>query len=123
MSAAKDVTVSDDLLHFLSDWLDWAGRCGEATEIFSPCEGLCGGLGCWVDRLFVESDWAKVDPKHGAMARELKLAFNVSGLHTLYPFGEENYENRISERSQHLDPARLAWVKEVIHNTMREGVK
>lgn len=123
MKISKDVVVSGDLLNFLSDWLDWAGRCGEVTEIFSPCEGLCGGLGGWADRLFVESDWPKIAVKHGEMAREMKAAFKASGLDTLYPFGEKNFDERISKRNQHKDPARLAWVKAVIHNTMRAGAK
>lgn len=114
MKISKDVTVSGDLLHFLSDWLDWADRCGKSTEIFSPCEGLCGGLYSWLDKCYEGKN-----ALHGELAREMKSAFKNSGLDRLYPFGEENFDDRISKCNQHKDPARRAWVKAVIHNTMR----
>jgi hypothetical protein len=88
---------SPELRAFLAAWLAWAEGGAPNKEPFDRSVGLCLN-----------------------MPRELKQEFKslrISDFPSdwVYPFGgSEHYDKAEKKRTQHLNPARLAWVREVL---------
>lgn len=104
--AKSKVLVSETLLMFLVEWLEWA--TGNEQDIrmdvkFKRHCGLCTLFELWCRRTEREYD-----------SYALYNAFIASHLDDIYPFGEENFDRRTENYTQHLDPARLAWVRKII---------
>lgn len=89
--------MSPELRQGLADWLAWVERGAPEGEPFRRCEGLCRSM----------QDVAKIYHSHD----ELKDLFESQGLHRLYPFGEDDFDRRRFEDTQHKCPKRLAWVR------------
>lgn len=90
--------ASDELKQFLQAWLDWA-EAGGVGEEFVPRSGLCHMLQTKWDMLLTD---------------ELDLLFNDKS----YPFGEDEFDRRMANNTQHLDPNRLAWVRAALNDTL-----
>lgn len=104
------------LLAFLEEWLAWAKLPSHAdTYSFRRCDGLCGCLLRWMH----ERNVTVVHPL-GGLVFELKCTFMTGGYDTSYPFGADNYRDRIYLESQHSDPLRLRWVEKTIAATKYE---
>lgn len=87
--------MSDDLIAFLKAWHDWATNGAPHREPYSRQFGLCYN-----------------SQEHGAdVWNELTELFNELG-DDCYPFGVDDYLDRLDELTQHECPKRLAWVRE-----------
>lgn len=107
------VLVSETLLMFLVEWLEWATTDDDAEDYrFQRYAGLCASYDRWCRQKGIWFRHAR---------QEIVGAFRASGLDKDYPFGKENYDARSLTSSQHLDPARLAWVRKVISDNRRAG--
>lgn len=109
MNIDKVVPVSEPLLAFLEDWLWWAKSPATfpSGNVYSKRLGLCAALMKWCG-------FSPFDRKYLYLSEELESSFSACGLDKSYPFGEQNFNLRIRGYDQHLDPARLAWVRKVI---------
>lgn len=85
------------LKRLLSDWLLWATApiLWSEPPRFSTEYGLCEN--------FPDS-----------VNKQLRQLFIDDGLSPYYPFGEQNFWEREINRTQHEDPARLAWVRKIL---------
>lgn len=102
--------LSLDLRQFLTEWYEWATT--EPVEDKFPLvreAGLCSGLWKWCGKNGLGNQTCRV------LSREMKLLFVKDGLDITYPFGEGSFSWRMYARSQHEDPARLAWVKSILN--------
>lgn len=91
--------ASNELKAFLQDWLNWAeGRNSEFH--YNPCVGLCAN-----------SERFDIDL---IIREELGIMFNWCA----YPFGEDHYDERMFNDTQHQDTNRLAWVKAALNDTL-----
>lgn len=99
------IVVTPKLLKFLVGWLAWATGDAEGDYRFRRYAGLCTSYDRWCRQKGI---WS------GEESEDLTGAFLASGLDKNYPFGEENYDDCSLKYTQHLDQARLAWVRKVI---------
>ncbi|CAK1256715.1 unknown function [Klebsiella phage vB_Kpl_K59PH2] len=84
--------MTKEMREFLTAWLAWA----EDPDAYDSYDG-----GPFKKRTGLCSN---IDELHGML--------EADGLDTLYPFDtEQSYDTAFSERTQHLNPARLAWVR------------
>ena len=82
------------LRQFLADWLAWAEAGAPKHPVFTRHWGLCGCAFHYGGH---------------RLRHEVRKALSFVS----YPFGGENEFNiRIKDRTQHLNPARLAWVRQ-----------
>lgn len=92
-------TMSPDLIAFLKDWYHWATNGAPDRQPFTREDGLCDNV--WncssIDRA---CRWQVLG--------ELTKAFGGNW----YPFGEDDYQSRYDDDTQHECPKRLAWVRE-----------
>lgn len=98
--------MSDLLKSFLSAWLDWveAGAC--EAQPFQRGHGLCANFDSWLDESCTDHD--VID---GEIADLLEL-FASEGLSEAYPFdSRDSYISAHERREQHLNEARIAWVR------------
>lgn len=98
--------MTKEMREFLTAWLDWATSGGVKDHqygcIFRPYTGLCAAADYWT-----------VDdgPAHYALISELGDMLEADGLDTDYPFDtQRSYDAAAAAGTQHLNPARLAWV-------------
>ena len=77
------------LLEELKAWLAWAENGAPEGEPYDRRFGLCSNL---------------------AGGMELHLLFNRES----FPFGHDDYRERLRKKTQHLCPLRLAWVRDQI---------
>lgn len=101
------IVVPPKFLKFLVDWLAWATADAEGDYRFRRYAGLCTSYDRWCRQKGI---W------YGEERDDLVRAFIACGLDKNYPFGEDNYDDRSLKYTQHLDPARLAWVRKVIRD-------
>lgn len=92
--------MSPDLIAFLKAWHDWATNGAPDGKPFWRYTGLCGNALC-----------------HGVYGHKGDALFNELNEYFCdddgYPFGgEEEYTDRFHDKTQHLCPKRLAWVRE-----------
>jgi len=94
-------TGIDRALHaFLTDWLTWAEAGAPDHPVFFPEAGLCSNARWWGE-------------EHG-IGIDMDLAFmDIFGGES-YQFGCKAFYERSRNRTQHLDPNRLAWVRAVL---------
>lgn len=95
--------MTQTMREFLTSWLAWAedpdAQDSDDGGPFTKRTGLCFNL-CE----FVCVDYA--------LLSELSSMFAADGLDTAYPFDtEKSYDLAYDNRTQHLNPARLAWVR------------
>lgn len=81
----------------LQDWNDWRLRGAPKGEIYRRSSGLCNSVG-WYFRAHRANCWRGL-----TLCRDL---FSED-----HPFGKDNYNKRCWLGTQHLDPARIAWVE------------
>lgn len=81
---------------FLREWLEWSEAGAPEHRAFMRHNGLCVTA-----RIYDSFTGTKVKD-------DLRKAFK--GLFK-YPFGKEEYAERLEAHTQHLDPNRLAWVR------------
>ena len=100
--APVPVGIDRALRAFLTDWLTWAEEgAPEPHRCFTRLSGLCSNA-LWWGGTNHTTEYDAYD------AREDLLAlFGEDG----YPFGREAFYERSRNRTQHLDPNRLAWVR------------
>lgn len=86
--------LSPELRKFLTDWLEWAENGAPDLRPFLRLLGLCSNA-----------------PEN--ILEELQALFEREfGDNANYPFGgRAHYWSNLGARTQHLDPARLAWVR------------
>ena len=82
--------MTPELRAELTAWLDWTESGAPGGGRFNRRSGLC----------------VKVSTH---LRRELKALLPEG---SSYPFDRDNYWRRADDGTQHLDPARLAWVRE-----------
>lgn len=99
-----------DLRLFLKDWLAWA-TSGD-TETPSP-EGVFYGDRYGLCRSAIDYS-AATERALPPGSYDPKVLQAWLGFTCPYPFGKDNYDARIWTDSQHLDPARLMWVRNKI---------
>jgi hypothetical protein len=95
--------MSDHLKAFLSAYLEWVDAGAEEGKPFARRWGLCSNL----------IDWSRTQgaEDHRALEDALDGLFAADGLDQCYPFGfDESFEARERE-TQHLNQARIAWVR------------
>lgn len=97
--------MTKDMREFLTAWLAWA-EDPDAYDLddggpFEKRSGLCANL----DEFLVGINFYK-------LLQELSDMLEADGLDTTYPFDtEQSYDVAFDNRTQHLNPARLAWVR------------
>lgn len=111
--------MSDLMREFLESYLKWAklNEMGRARPLvnglhFNMGSGLCGNIHHFVEWRQREARGPLRVQCEGDMKRELRGLFSRSGLHKAYPFGSNNYDRRYRCGTQHLDPNRLAWIRD-----------
>jgi len=88
--------MTPELRKALSDWLKWAENGAPDNECFYRGFGLCvavaftGGM---------------------PLGEELEAIFAAQGLGRSHPFGKKAYNEGFDNKTMHLDPNRLAWVR------------
>lgn len=97
--------MTKEMREFLTAWLDWAQSGGskdhEYGNIFRPYTGLCAAICYWYN----SSDLRR------PLTAELGDMLEADGLDTDYPFDTRlSYDQAAAHSTQHLNPARLAWV-------------
>lgn len=113
---ASAYVLSKDLRQFLTEWYEWATT--EPVEDKFPMvreAGLCSGLWKWCGKNGLGNQ------DHRALSRQMQSLFGKDNLDLHYPFGENNFNYRLYTRSQHKDPARLAWVKSILNQGGDQG--
>lgn len=97
--------MTKEMREFLTAWLAWA-EDPDAYDFddggpFKKRAGLCSNL----DEFLGGIDFCK-------FLQELADMLEADGLDTKYPFDtEQSYDAAFDNRTQHLNPARLAWVR------------
>ena len=88
---------------FYQAYLDWLDNGAPPYRPFSRGLGLCSNLRYYtgVENIFVLT----------RLERQLSDQFEDAGLSSAYPFGEEAFDLCLDENNMHLDPNRIAWVK------------
>lgn len=99
--------MTKEMREFLTAWLAWAQSGGSKDHkygcIFCPTTGLCAAISFWY------CDDGKL---HYRMMQELGDMLEADGLDTEYPFDtRDSYRKAANACGQHLNPARLAWVR------------
>lgn len=99
--------MSKEMREFLTAWLSWATSPNpeehEYGSIFRTTTGLCAATDYWTGS----------NPKAYCMlVMELGGMLEEDCLCAEYPFDtEESYTEAATKHTQHLNPARLAWVR------------
>ena len=97
--------MTQTMREFLTAWLTWAedpdAHDYTAGGPFKKRSGLCANLDEFLGGI---SSYKLLD--------ELHMLLDADGLDTIYPFDtERSYDAAFCNRTQHLNPARLAWVR------------
>lgn len=96
--------MTQTMREFLTAWLAWAEDAADASDgiQFKKRTGLCSNITVFV------GDFGEYYP----LLNELHSMLSFDGLNVTYPFDtEDSYELAFASRTQHLNPARLAWVR------------
>lgn len=90
--------MSKTLKEFYCTYAAWLDVGAPNFKPFSRASGLCTNLYNF--------------SKNHDVINEMKFQFDAAGLDPNYPFGgEDDYVDRSAARQQHLNPARIEWVK------------
>ena len=93
-------TISRALAEYLTDWLAWVDRGAPDGEPYDRARGLCANTPL------------------GSIFRDLRRLFAGNN----YPFGgRDEYWLREFQKAQHLNEARLAWVRSTLATAEIEG--
>lgn len=95
--------ISKELYTFFKEWLEWAESGGKEHDVFRNHSGLCSNIDWWCSNEELEF-----------VPDEFTRLLMHSGLDINYPFGEEDYQYRLRNDTQHKCPERLAFVREQI---------
>lgn len=107
------MTISPELYDFYVDWLAWVDRGAPDMEPYDRSVGLCPSLDWYIGHAGAP-DWLRME--QGDL-------FELDERDPNYPFGEREYWEHAKGCSQHLDPARLAWVREHIAEYEEDRVR
>lgn len=99
--------MSEHLKAFLVTWLAWADTGAPDCEPFSRHFGLCSNLSIIWSKPFDGDERAALE--HG-----LDAMFEADDLDMCHPFGFDEYYKARESDTQHLDEARIAWVRSKI---------
>lgn len=99
--------MSREMREFLTAWLAWATSPNpeehEYGEIFRTTTGLCAATDYWT----VGDGVAYTE-----LLNELGEMLDGDELDIMYPFNTDySYDDAAAAGTQHLNPARLAWVR------------
>lgn len=99
--------MTKEMREFLTAWLAWATSPNpkehEYGQIFKVTTGLCAATDFWTCTDGIA---------YAQLLEELGEMLDDGGLDTEYPFDSpHSYEDAAEEGTQHLNPARLAWVR------------
>jgi hypothetical protein len=100
---AGERVVSENLKSFLSAYLEWVDAGAPNTAPFKRRYGLCSNLDDWSRHLDSE--------ERTALGKELDTMFKTDGLDMCHPFGVDEYFEARERETQHLNQARIAWVR------------
>ena len=106
------MTMSPQLVNFLRAYLKWA-EAGAPRALFdNPCDfhpsmGLCAN-----SVTFSENVLERYGDRVYALEEEMKDHWRLEGRDPTYPFGEREYDRDSVDRTQHLNPHRMSWVRE-----------
>lgn len=98
--------MKDHLLEFLKSWLAWAEAGGQGPEYTQ--DGLCCQIGDFIRINKSVSDWERED-----MEVRLRHMLPMG----MYPFNSLDalaYSKECCDEAVHLNPRRLAWVRQTI---------
>lgn len=101
--------MSETLKKFLAEWLEWAEAGAPEHEALDRSLGLCANLGFWVTENILEIPGDMCDTVEAEFSALLVAEF---GDNYMYPFGGDEYIQAARLGTQHLNEARLAWVRE-----------
>lgn len=90
--------MSADLIAFLKAWYDWATSGAPDGEPFTREDGLCDNVWNW--KIGTSMPQRRI---HSALTEMFGGRW--------FPFGEENFDARHEDATQHECPKRLAWVR------------
>lgn len=95
--------MTKEMREFLTAWLSWATsgdlKSHQYGRTFTPATGLCAAV----------AYWTVGGHAHPALISEFEA---MLGDDKLYPFDTpQTYDAAARRRTQHLNPARLAWVR------------
>lgn len=99
--------MTKEMREFLTAWLAWAQGGGveshEFGSVFSRSTGLCAASNHWAE---------STGAQFGLLIGELGDMLECDGLCSDFPFDtEDSYFDAAAAQEQHLNPARLAWVR------------
>jgi hypothetical protein len=95
--------MSEHLKAFLSAYLEWIEHGAPQKLPFSRRYGLCSNLTDWARPLDIE--------ERIALEKALDRMFSADGLDQCHPFGADEYFEAREDETQHLNEARIAWVR------------
>lgn len=96
---------SKELTQFYREYKAWLDNGAPDFFPFARFKGLCDNLNHSVSLGDSLLSISKVK-------NELADWFEYHHLDYKYPFGKENFEDRMMEDTQHLDPLRIKWVED-----------
>jgi len=92
------------LIRFYREYAQWLHNGAPDREPFRRCVGLCTAL---------RTDYTVVSQEtRMELKREMQDQFEAAGLDRSFPFGTTRYYELRESNTQHLDPERIAWVRE-----------
>lgn len=115
--------LSDKLIRVYADWYQWVVNGAPDREPFSCAEGLCYSIFVALD----DFDWQSLkflraitmEAENQTALKQLSKELEIGN--TSYPFGRDAYKSRRKEKTQHLDPNRLAWVEGCLRAGAEKG--
>lgn len=94
------------LTEFYRDYAAWLDAGTPDGTIFHNGSGLCANLHKWE---------AASGLRYGELAAQMCWQFKAAGLDWVVPFNSgdlKSYEREVRSKTCHLNPARVAWVRE-----------
>lgn len=103
--------MNKELKGFLRAWLWWVGTGAEVDNKYGFRREM--GL-CYASWFYARAR------KTTSLEKELKKLFWKDGLDDVYPFGEEDFDERDMNDTMHLCPVRVGWVIKVLEENPDE---
>lgn len=103
-TAHSEQEIRKALQDFYKDWLIWASEGGKVIPPFGRNDGLCVAITQWAHHQDLMVSMAY------DMKSYLKDDFINDGLDRLYPFGEEDFDQRWMDGTMHKCPKRFDFV-------------
>lgn len=87
--------MSEKLKQFYQELQEWIDNGCKDNDVFRCYRGICHCLDLW-----------------GGDGLELRLQFRSASLCDAYPWGEDDFNERVDNDTIYECPRRLAWIKE-----------